>query len=174
MLTCSRAVSSNVEFVMAFSSQALSLTNDMLTLPSMSEEACVWRERVRRRKANRRAFLQRIASGGDKEASASIVVDGYYAGVGDYSPFVISVPIQFGGGLRSTIETFSAQYPTKSIVDLQSSALSVMNAQLVGDAMGYSDYVVQAVLNAMNVLRLKSNATLDMSDGVGACDGGDG
>lgn len=46
------------------------------------------RERVRRRKTNRRAFLQRIASCGDKEASASIVVDGYYAGVGDYSPFV--------------------------------------------------------------------------------------
>ena len=36
---CSRAVSSNVEFVMAFSSQVLSLTNDMLTLLSMSEEA---------------------------------------------------------------------------------------------------------------------------------------
>ena len=36
---CSRAVSSNVEFTMAFSSQVLSLTNDMLTLPSMSEEA---------------------------------------------------------------------------------------------------------------------------------------
>ena len=104
---------------------------------------------MRRRKTNRRAFLQRIASGGDKEASASIVVDGYYAGVGDYSPFVISIPIQFGGGLRSTIETFSAQYPTKCVVDLQSSALSVMNEQLVGDAAGYSDYVVQAALNAI-------------------------
>ena len=174
MLTCSRAVSSNVEFVMAFSSQVLSLENNVLTLSSMSEEACVWRERVRRRKANRRAFLQRIASGGDKEASASIVVDGYYAGVGDYSPFVISVPIQFGGGLRSTIETFSAQYPTKSIVDLQSSALSVMNAQLVGDAMGYSDYVVQAVLNAMNVIRLKNDASVDMADGVGDWKGSEG
>ena len=173
-MTCSRAVSSNVEFVMAFSSQALSLENNVLTLSSMSEEACVWRERVRRRQANRRAFLQSIAPGGAKEASASIVVDGYYAGVGDYSPFVISVPIQFGGGLRSTIETFSAQYPTKSIVDLQSSALSVMNAQLVGDAMGYSDYVVQAVLNAMNVIRLKNDASVDMADGVGDWKGSEG
>ena len=174
-MTCSRAVSSNVEFVMAFSSQVLSLENNVLTLSSMSEEACVWRERVRRRKTNRRAFLQRIASGGDKEASASIVVDGYYAGVGDYSPFVISVPIQFGGGLRSTIETFSAQYPTKSIVDLQSSALSVMNGQLLGDSdTAYSDYVVQAVLNAMNVIRLKNDASVDMADGVGDWEGSDG
>ena len=38
-MTCSRAVSSNVEFVMAFSSQVLSLENNVLTLPSMSEEA---------------------------------------------------------------------------------------------------------------------------------------
>ena len=38
MLMCSRALG-NVEFVMAFNSQVLSLTNDMLTLPSMSEEA---------------------------------------------------------------------------------------------------------------------------------------
>ena len=129
---------------------------------------------MRRRKTNRRAFLQSIAPGGDKEASASIVVDGYYAGVGDYSPFVISIPIQFGGGLRSTIETFSAQYPTKSVVDLQSSALSVMNEQLVGDAMGYSDYVVQAVLNAMNVIRLKNDASVDMSDGVGDWKGSEG
>ena len=132
------------------------------------------RERVRRRKTNRRAFLQSIAPGGDKEASASIVVDGYYAGVGDYSPFAISIPIQFGGGLRSTIETFSAQYPTKSVVDLQSSALSVMNEQLVGDAMGYSDYVVQAVLNAMNVIRLKNDASVDMADGVGDWKGSEG
>ena len=36
---CSRAVSSNVEFVMAFSSQVLSLENNELTLLSMSEEA---------------------------------------------------------------------------------------------------------------------------------------
>ena len=126
----------------------------------------MWRERVRRRKANRRAFLQSIASGGAKEASASIVVDGFYAGVGDYSPFVISIPIQFGGGLRSTIETFSTQSPIKSVVDLRSSALSVMNGQLVADAAGYSDYVVQAVLNAMNVIRLKNDASVDMSNGV--------
>ena len=38
VLMCSRALG-NVEFVMAFNSQVLSLTNDMLTLPSMSEEA---------------------------------------------------------------------------------------------------------------------------------------
>ena len=132
------------------------------------------RERVRRRKTNRRAFLQSIAPGGAKEASASIVVDGFYAGVGDYSPFVISIPIQFGGGLRSTIETFSAQSPTKCVVDLQSSALSVMNGQLVGDAAGYSDYVVQAVLNAMNVIRLKNDASVDMADGVGDWKGSEG
>ena len=162
-----------VEFVMAFSSQVLSLENNVLTLSSMSEEACVWRERVRRRKTNRRAFLQRIASGGDKEASASIVVDGYYAGVGDYSPFVISIPIQFGGGLRSTIETFSAQYPTKCVVDLQSSALSVMNGQLLtDDDTAYSDYVLQAVLSAMNVIALKKGKSL--ADGVGVWKGGDG
>ena len=35
---CSRALG-NVEFVMAFNSQVLSLTDGMLTLPSMSEEA---------------------------------------------------------------------------------------------------------------------------------------
>ena len=121
---------------------------------------------MRRRQANRRAFLQSIASGGAKEASASIVVDGFYAGVGDYSPFVISIPIQFGGGLRSTIETFSTQSPIKSVVDVHSSALSVMNGQLVGDAAGYSDYVVQAVLNAMNVIRLKNDASVDMANGV--------
>ena len=132
------------------------------------------RERVRRRQANRRAFLQSIASGGAKEASASIVVDGFYAGVGDYSPFVISIPIQFGGGLRSTIETFSTQSPIKSVVDVHSSALSVMNGQLVGDAAGYSDYVVQAVLNAMNVIRLKNDASVDMADGVGDWKGSEG
>ena len=134
----------------------------------------MWRERVRRRKTQRRAFLQSIASGGAKEVSASIVVDGYYAGVGNYSPFVISIPIQFGGGLRSTIETFSAQSPTKSVVDLQSSALSVMNEQLVGDAAGYSDYVAQAVLNAMNVLRLKNDTNVDMSNGVREWEGSEG
>ena len=128
---------------------------------------------MRRRKTNRRAFLQRITTG-DRIIDAHIVADGYYAGVGDYSPFVISVPIQFGGGLRSTIETFSAQYPTKCVVDLQSSALSVMNEQLVGDAAGYSDYVVQAVLNAMNVIRLKNDASVDMSDGVGDWKGSEG
>ena len=132
------------------------------------------RERVRRRKTNRRAFLQSIAPGGAKEASASIVVDGFYAGVGDYSPFVISIPIQFGGGLRSTIETFSTQSPIKSVVDVHSSALSVMNGQLVGDAAGYSDYVVQAVLNAMNVIRLKNDASVDMADGVGDWKGSEG
>ena len=120
---------------------------------------------MRRRKANRRAFLQSITTG-DKVMYAHTVVDGFYAGVGDYSPFVISIPIQFGGGLRSTIETFSTQSPTKSVVDLQSSALSVMNEQLVGDAAGYSDYVVQAVLNAMNVIRLKNDASVDMATGV--------
>ena len=36
---CSRAAGSNVEFVMAFSSQALTVENDVLTLLSMSEEA---------------------------------------------------------------------------------------------------------------------------------------
>ena len=135
----------------------------------------MWRERVRRRKANRRAFLQNIASGGAKEASASIVVDGYYAGVGDYSPFVLSIPIQFGGSLRSSIETFSTQSPTKSIVDVHSSALSVMNEQLMGaDATGYSDYVAQAVLNAMNVIRMKNDASVDMSNGVRDWEGSDG
>ena len=37
MLMCSRALG-NVEFVMAFSSQVLSLTDGILTLSSMSEE----------------------------------------------------------------------------------------------------------------------------------------
>ena len=36
---CSRAVSSNVEFTMAFNSQVLTLENNVLTLLSMSEEA---------------------------------------------------------------------------------------------------------------------------------------
>ena len=36
---CSRAVSNHVEFVMAFNSQVLTLTNNMLTLLSMSDEA---------------------------------------------------------------------------------------------------------------------------------------
>ena len=36
---CSRAAGSNVEFTMAFSSQVLSLTNNVLSLLSMSEEA---------------------------------------------------------------------------------------------------------------------------------------
>ena len=36
---CSRAASSTVEFVMAFNSQALTLENNVLTLPSMNEEA---------------------------------------------------------------------------------------------------------------------------------------
>ena len=135
----------------------------------------MWRERVRRRKTNRRAFLQSITSG-DKVMYAHTVVDGFYAGVADYSPFVLQdLPIAFGGGLRPTAPTFSVALPILSIVDLSASALSVMNGQLLADSdTAYSDYVVQAVLNAMNVLRLKSNATLDMSDGVGACDGGDG
>ena len=123
---------------------------------------------MRRRKANRRAFLQSIASGGAKEASASIVVDGYYAGVADYSPFVLQdVPIAFGGGLRPTIPTFSTEFPALSIVNVHSSALTVMNGQLMSDSdTAYSDYVAQAVLNAMNVIRLKNSATVDMSNGV--------
>ena len=107
---------------------------------------------------------------------AHTVVDGYYACMADYSSFVLrDLPIAFGGGLRSSIKIFSTEFPILSIVDLHSSALSVMNGQLLtDDDTAYSDYVLQGVLNAMNVLRLKSNATLDMSDGVGACDGGDG
>ena len=38
VLMCSRALG-NVEFVMAFSSQVLTLENNVLTLLSMSEEA---------------------------------------------------------------------------------------------------------------------------------------
>ena len=125
----------------------------------------MWRERVRRRKANRRAFLQSITTG-DKIIDAHTVVDGFYAGVADYSPFVLhDLPIAFGG-LRSSIETFSTEFPVLSIVDLSASALSVMNGQLMTDAAGYSDYVVQAVLNAMNVIRLKNSASVDMSNGV--------
>ena len=125
----------------------------------------MWREPVRRRKANRRAFLQRITTG-DRIIDAHIVVDGFYAGVADYSPFVLQdLPIAFGG-LRSSIETFSTEFPVLSIVDLSASALSVMNGQLMTDAAGYSDYVAQAVLNAMNVIRMKNDASVDMSDGV--------
>ena len=98
---------------------------------------------------------------------ALTVVDGFYAGVADYSPFVLQdVPIAFGGGLRPTIPTFSTEFPALSIVNVHSSALSVMNGQLMTDAAGYSDYVVQAVLNAMNVIRLKNDASVDMSNGV--------
>ena len=127
----------------------------------------MWRERVRRRKANRRAFLQSITTG-DKVMHALTVVDGFYAGVADYSPFVLQdVPIAFGGGLRPTIPTFSTEFPALSIVDVHSSALTVMNGQLMSDSdTAYSDYVAQAVLNAMNVIRLKNSATVDMSNGV--------
>ena len=101
-----------------------------------------------------------------KIIDAHTVVDGFYAGVADYSPFVLhDLPIAFGG-LRSSIETFSTEVPVLSIVDLSASALSVMNGQLMTDAAGYSDYVAQAVLNAMNVIRLKNDASVDMSNGV--------
>ena len=126
----------------------------------------MWRERVRRRKTQRRAFLQSITSG-NKVMYAHTVVDGFYAGVADFSPFVLrDLSVAFGGSLRSSIETFSAEFPSLSIVDLHSSSLSVMNGQLMTDAAGYSDYVVQAVLNAMNVIRLKNSASVDMSNGV--------
>ena len=126
----------------------------------------MWREPVRRRQANRRAFLQSITSG-NKVMYAHTVVDGFYAGVADFSPFVLQdVSIAFGGVSRSSIETFSAALPVLSIVDLSASALSVMNGQLLADAAGYSDYVVQAVLNAMNVMRLKNDASVDMTNGV--------
>ena len=135
----------------------------------------MWRERVRRRKANRRAFLQSITTG-DKVMHALTVVDGFYAGVADYSPFVLQdVPIAFGGGLRPTIPTFSTEFPALSIVDVHSSALTVMNGQLMSDSdTAYSDYVAQAVLNAMNVIRLKNSATVDMSNGVRAWEWSDG
>ena len=98
---------------------------------------------------------------------AHTVVDGFYAGVADFSPFVLrDLSVAFGGSLRSSIETFSAEFPSLSIVDLHSSALSAMNGQLLTDATAYSDYVVQAVLNAMNVIRLKNSASVDMSNGV--------
>ena len=99
---------------------------------------------------------------------AHTVVDGFYAGVADYSPFVLhDLPIAFGGSLRPIAPPFSVALPVLSIVDLSSSALSVMNGQLLADnATGYSDYVVQAVLNAMNMIRLKNNATVNMADGV--------
>ena len=126
----------------------------------------MWRERVRRRKTQRRAFLQSITSG-NKVMYAHTVVDGFYAGVADFSPFVLrDLSVAFGGSLRSSIESFSAEFPSLSIVDLHSSSLSVMNGQLMTDAAGYSDYVVQAVLNAMNVIRLKNSASVDMSNGV--------
>ena len=126
----------------------------------------MWRERVRRRKTQRHAFLQSITSG-NKVMYAHTVVDGFYAGVADFSPFVLrDLSVAFGGSLRSSIESFSAEFPSLSIVDLHSSSLSVMNGQLMTDAAGYSDYVAQAVLNAMNVIRLKNDASVDMSNGV--------
>ena len=119
---------------------------------------------MRRRKAQRHAFLQSITTG-DKIVDAHTVVDGFYAGVADFSPFVLrDLSVAFGGSLRSSIETFSAEFPSLSIVDLHSSSLSVMNGQLLTDDAAYSDYVVQAVLNAMNVIRVRS--TEDMSNGV--------
>ena len=126
----------------------------------------MWRERVRRRKTQRRAFLQRITTG-DKIVDAHTVVDGFYAGVADFSSFVLrDLSVAFGDRLRSSIETFSAEFPSLSIVDLHSSSLSAMNGQLLTDATAYSDYVVQAVLNAMNVIRVKNSASVDMSNGV--------
>ena len=130
---------------------------------------------MKRRKAKRRAFLQSIATG-DKVMYAHTVVDGFYAGVADYSPFVLQdLPIAFGGGLRPTAPTFSVALPVLSIVDLSASALSVMNGQLLGDSdTAYSDYVVQAVLNAMNVIRLKNDASVDMANGVRDWEGSEG
>ena len=130
---------------------------------------------MRRRKTNRRAFLQSITTG-DKVMYAHTVVDGFYAGVADYSPFVLQdLPIAFGGGLRPTAPTFSVALPVLSIVDLSASALSVMNGQLLGDSdTAYSDYVVQAVLNAMNVIRLKNDASVDMANGVRDWEGSEG
>ena len=121
---------------------------------------------MRRRKTQRRAFLQRITTG-DKIVDAHTVVDSFYAGVADFSPFVLrDLSVAFGDRLRSSIETFSAEFPSLSIVDLHSSSLSAMNGQLLTDATAYSDYVVQAVLNAMNVIRVKNSASVDMSNGV--------
>ena len=134
----------------------------------------MWRERVRRRKTQRRAFLQRITTG-DKIVDAHTVVDGFYAGVPDFSPFVLrDLSVAFGGSLRSSIESFSAEFPSLSIVDLHSSSLSAMNGQLLTDATAYSDYVVQAVLNAMNVIRLKNDASVDMANGVRDWEGSEG
>lgn len=98
---------------------------------------------------------------------AHAVVDGYYSGVGNFSPFVLrDLPIVFGS-LRSYVESFSAEFPFLSIIDLRSSSLSVMNAQLISEsATAYSDYVLQAVLSAMNVIALKKGKSL--ADGVGA------
>ena len=97
---------------------------------------------------------------------AHTVVDGYYAGVGDYSPFVLTLPITFRG-LNSSVEPFFTEFAAMSMVNLHSSALSVMNGQLLADDdTAYSDYVLQAVLNAMNVIRLKNSASVDMSNGV--------
>ena len=132
----------------------------------------MWRERVRRRKTQRRAFLQSITSG-NKVMYAHTVVDGFYAGVADFSSFVLrDLSVAFGGSLRSSIETFSAEFPSLSIVDLHSSSLSAMNGQLLTDATAYSDYVVQAVLNAMNVIRVKGKE--DMSSGVSVWEGSEG
>ena len=123
-------------------------------------------ERVRCRKATRHSFIQSITSG-DKVMYAHAVVDGYYSGVGNFSPFVLrDLPIVFGH-LRSSVESFSAEFPFLSIIDLRSSSLSVMNAQLISEsATAYSDYVLQAVLSAMNVIALKKGKSL--ADGVGA------
>lgn len=129
-------------------------------------------ERVRCRKATRHSFIQSITSG-DKVMYAHAVVDGYYSGVGNFSPFVLrDLPIAFGR-LRSSIESFSAEFPFLSIIDLRSSSLSVMNAQLISEsATAYSDYVLQAVLSAMNVIALKKGKSL--ADGVSVWKGGDG
>ena len=127
---------------------------------------------MRRRKATRHSFIQSITSG-DKVMYAHAVVDGYYSGVGNFSPFVLrDLPIAFGH-LRSSVESFSAEFPFLSIIDLRSSSLSVMNAQLISEsATAYSDYVLQAVLSAMNVIALKKGKSL--ADGVGVWKGGDG
>ena len=129
-------------------------------------------ERVRCRKANRHSFIQSITSG-DKVMYADSVVDGYYSTVQDYSPFVLrDLPIAFGD-LRSPIKEFSAKFPFLSIIDLRSSSLSVMNAQLISEsATAYSDYVLQAVLSAMNVIALKKGKSL--ADGVGTLEGSEG
>lgn len=48
-----------------------------------------------------------------------------------------------------------------------------MNAQLISEsATAYSDYVLQAVLSAMNVIALKKGKSL--ADGVSVWKGGDG